>query len=436
MFTRCVFLAAAITALWTSAVFAFDTETKQDRLSGRVISNWHAGPFFEYKKVRPYPFGDRFREDELQTFWAFRPFYSRVHDRKSGALTQDFIWPLGTWHGSYDSAWYRALIAYGDYRDDDPSWSFNVFPLWFSGTDRTGEDYWGLFPLYGNHPHVLFMDDWQFFLWPVWQTYTVKDVRSRSVLWPIVTWRDDPRSGVGVWPLYGNATLRESEHSYALWPIATWASYREDRDTSGAGYSWMFFPVCGSVNRARERQLMFLPPFFSYAETDSAKRWRLPWPFIEILKSGERDRICVLPFYESVDGYSYYDKKSGAKAQERTRRYGWYLVEDSTIETERVVETRFTVFPFWTSEKRYAKKKDGSLVETHSYKRIWPFWCSETVNGKNRQRILELNPIRHSEGIERNWAPFWTFWSCEDRPNGRTKHSVFWNLATWHTDND
>ncbi len=429
-----IFFFIVTAVLFIGSVLAFDTEAEKVRTSGKVISNWHAGPFFEYKKVRPYPITGKYFEDKLQTYWAFRPFYSCVYDRESKALTQDFLWPLGTSHRSYDSAWYRALIAYGDYRDDDPSWSFNVFPLWFCGADRSGEDYWGLFPFYGNHPHLLFMDDWSFVMWPIWQTYTVKDVRSRGVLWPFITWRDSPRDGFGIWPLYGNSTLRESDHSYALWPIVTWASYREDRDTSGEGYSWMVFPLFGSVNRAREQQTMFLPPLFSYAKTDSATRWRLPWPFVEILDSEERDRICVLPFYEAVDGYSYYDKKKrSVKAQEHTRRYGWYLVEDSTVETDSVVETRFTVFPFWTSEKRYAKQKDGSLVETHSYKRIWPFWSSQTVKGKNRQRALELNPIRHSEGIERNWAPFWTFWSCEDRPSGRTKHSIFWNLATWHT---
>ena len=49
------------------------------------------------------------------------------------------------------------------------------------------------------------------------------------------------------------------------------------------------------------------------------------------------------------------------------------------------------------------------------------------------QRALELNPIRHSEGFDRNWAPFWTFWECWDRPDGRTRHSLFWHLITWHT---
>ena len=71
--------------------------------------------------------------------------------------------------------------------------------------------------------------------------------------------------------------------------------------------------------------------------------------------------------------------------------------------------------------------------EVASYTRLWPFWSCETKKGLSHHRVLELVPIRHTEGIDRNWAPFWTFWECRDRPDGRTRHSVFWNLITWHT---
>ena len=308
-----------------------------------------------------------------------------------------------------------------------------MFPLWFSGCDRKDDGYWGFFPIYGHHPHFLFMDDWDFILWPIWQSYSVKDVRSRAILWPLVTWRDEPRFGVGVWPFYGTATQRESEHGYVLWPLVTWASYLEDRDTSGAGSSWMFFPLYGQIRRARESQTLVLPPFFSYVRTDKATRWRLPWPLVDILHSSVRDRISVWPFYETIDGYPYADKGRKEKVEERTRRYGWYLVEDSELESDTTLETRFTVFPFWTSERRYSKGKDGTRTEVASYTRVWPFWSSTTVKGRSRQRVLELNPIRHSEGFDRNWSPFWTFWECWDRKDGRTRHSLFWHLITWHT---
>ena len=46
-----------------------------------------------------------------------------------------------------------------------------------------------------------------------------------------------------------------------MWPVATWATYRDDRDTAGEGYSWMLWPLYGQVRRERESQDLFLPPF-------------------------------------------------------------------------------------------------------------------------------------------------------------------------------
>ncbi len=420
----CAVCLLSFVILFFAQASAADVEAEQARIEGRTESNWNLGPFFQYRRATPGP----------SSFWAIRPFWSQVDAPASDTFTCDVLWPLGTyhWHNKADW-WHAALIVYGDGRDDDPSWSFNVFPFWFSGCDRQDEGYWGFFPFYGHHPHFFFMDDWDFVLWPVWQSYSVKGVRSRSLFWPFVTWRDAPRSGTGVWPFYGTATQRESEHGYLLWPFVTWADYSEDRDTSGLGSSWMFWPFYGQIRRARESQTLVLPPFFSYAETDKATRWRMPWPFVDVLHSSVRDRISVWPFYETIDGYSYADNGRKEKVEERTRRYGWYLVEDSELESDRTLVTRFTVFPFWTSERRYVKGKDGSRKEVAAYTRVWPFWSSATENGRSRQRALELNLIRHSEGFDRNWSPFWTFWECRDRPDGRTRHSLLWHLITWHT---
>ena len=413
---------AAAAILLASAATASDVEARASRTGGRVRSHWHIGPLFEYRRADPGP----------ATFWAVRPFYSQVRSPETSVAAYDVLWPLGTCHSGGGASWYRALLAWGDTRSDDPSWNFTLFPLWFCGRDRAGDGYWGAFPLYGEHPHFMFMDNWQFALWPVWQTYTVKNVRSRSVLWPLVTWRDDPRSGIGVWPLWGTARRRESDHGYCLWPVATWAGYDADRDTSGSGWSWMFWPLYGQIRREREAQDLFLPPFFSYARTDSATRWRVPWPLVEVLRSSARDRTNVWPFWESVHGYPYGSGKE-RKPEERTWRIGWQLVESMRLESDRTVEERFNLFPFWTCERRYAKGEGGTLKKTSSYTRLWPFWSRETVAGRSRHRALEPIPIRHSEGIDRNWAPFWTFWEARDRPDGRTRHSIFWSLVTWHT---
>ena len=435
--------AAGLLALATLAFGAWGGEAEDIRRGGgSLVSNWHIGPFFEYRRTEPGG----------ATFWAVRPFYSEIDAPASRTAVNDVLWPLVSYRSHADAAWWNAfLLLYGDSRASDPSWTFNVFPFWFSGTTRKGEDYWGFFPFYGTHPHFLLMDDFSCVLWPIWHSYEVKGVRSHAVCWPFVTWRDDPRPGIGVWPFYGYARQRESLHHYVLWPLATWATYDEDRDTSGAGHSWWVLPFYGEVRRARESQTMVIPPFFSYTETDSARRWRLPWPFVDFESTSTRDRISVWPLWEQIRGYSYADRQK-VRPEEQTWRVGWKLLENTELKTSRTLERRFNFFPFFTWEEfkvsgsRFnvpssklkvpegnGRGDDEGLELKSSYLRIWPFWSSETERGRTRSRTLELIPIRHSEGIERNWAPFWSLWEKDERPDGRTRYSLLWNFIAWQS---
>ena len=103
----------------------------------------------------------------------FRPFYSQV--RAPETTERDFLWPIGTCHSREDALWWRAFfLAYGDDHDGrEPSWSFNLLPLVFCGSDRLSGGYWCVFPIYGRHPHFLLMDDWRFVLWPIWMDYDI-----------------------------------------------------------------------------------------------------------------------------------------------------------------------------------------------------------------------------------------------------------------------
>ena len=96
-----------------------------------ALAEVNVGPLFEY--------------DPDARFTAVRPFWS------STPTTEDFVWPLGTWHTEEDAFWYRFLfLAYGH------EGSFNLFPFWFSGRDReTDAFHWAAFPFYGSHPHLL-----------------------------------------------------------------------------------------------------------------------------------------------------------------------------------------------------------------------------------------------------------------------------------------
>ena len=445
--------AAAIAAAALVACGA-DVEASRVTTTAPAVSQFRFLPFYEQRFAS---FGDVYPES---SFYAVRPFYSQVVDPASDTKIYDVLWPLATVHYHNNASWWRALNFYGDRRyNEDGSlldYSFYIFPFWFNGRTRDDLSYWGLFPFYGSHPHILFMDDIHFVLWPIYTDYSIKGVRTRSVLWPFVSWTESPRDSLGIWPFYGHSRKRESDHWYVLWPLVTWASYESDRDTSGAGFSWMTWPLYGAVKREREFQVLFLPPFFSYAETDITRRWRLPWPLVDIELGRVRNRVSIWPLYEHISGFPFSSKSEGEPippAEEHTWRIGWKLVERTRLETDTTLEKRFSLFPFYTDEDLWVKPKeedvgkgaekaqDGEPAESSahamnlksSYFRIWPFYASATENGETRRRFLELNPIRHSGGTERNWAPFWTFYTNETRKDGSTRHTLFWGLIKFTT---
>lgn len=370
-----------------------------------LAAAFQIGPFYEQK----------------DDYAALRPLWS------AEAETTDVVWPLWTKHRD----WWRFLFFVSNQDHPEGGNQFSVFPFWYSGKHPEKGSYAAFFPVYGRHPHIMAVYDLEFALWPLWMRYRMPRARrpgekegawleTESVLFPFFSRRDD--GAWSAWPFYGVSRNRESDHRYCLWPLFTWADYRADRDTSGAGKSWMFWPLFGGVEREREKQTLFIPPFFSVAKTyppleagrgDSASgiRVRFPWPFFEYESNEKRDRLCVFPLYERIE-----DKRRAlSDGSVTTTRFGWRLAEFLPGETR--------VFPFWV------KNSDG-------YLRIWPFYeRTAEEEGVASSRILSLFPVRWVDGVERNWAKFWTFYEAEENPVD-TRHSLFWGLIRWRTLND
>ena len=373
-----------------------------------LAAAFQVGPFYEQR-----PAGD---------YYALRPLVAR-----EGAVT-DVCWPVFTKHRYWWS--FCLLVNEHDYADGY-GYQFMLAPIWFHGRDAEKGGYAGLFPLAGYHPHIGMMYDFKFALWPLWHQYRMpravyRDgvreetwMTSNAVLFPFVSWRSD--GAWGLWPLYGVNYQRESDHRYALWPLVTWASYRDDRDTAGAGYSWMVFPLYARVRRAYERQDSVLPPFFSVAASWSKRpapvdapvasgpdslRVRCPWPFVEWETTPARRRLSVWPLYERVVSLDYL---RGAETAHVTR-FGWKLVELYDDETR--------VFPFWASGRDHF--------------RLWPLWETETKGDVSSSRTLALVPIRWVPQIDRNWSKFWTLYENVSCPV-YTDHSLFWGLIRWRT---
>lgn len=357
--------------------------------------------------------------EQQEDAWALRPFIAQE------AETTDVLWPLFTWHRDW---WRFCYFVNWQERAESDGYQFSVLPFWFNGRDPESGSYWGFFPFYGRHPHLAMMTDVEFAFWPLWHRYRMPRgndwLETNSILFPLVSWRSD--GSWSLWPLYGLNHQRESDHQYVLWPLITWATYREDRDTAGEGYSWSVLPLYGQVRRRYEQQDFLLPPFFSVATTWSKRpqeeldrvrsgpesvRIRCPWPFFEYESTPARERISVWPFYENVVDFDLASKEAPARRKSaEVTRFGWKLVE--------LYDDEVRIFPF------YASGRDHT--------RIWPFWESETEGEVAQNRFLALFPIRWVPAVDRNWAKFWTLYESTTCPV-YTDHSLFWGLIRWRT---
>jgi len=377
----------------------------------RVESRFRLGPFYEQRVM-----------SDGSSFTAVRPFYSRSVAAEGRETVTDSLWPLATFHRNDDQLWWRVLLAFGDdldVRDAAAAWSFGVFPLWFQGRSRLGEDYWALFPVYGRVPHLWLMEDLSFVLFPCYLRYEVAERERQYYLWPFVS-RLEERPGerrTSVFPLYGYKDTPREQNRYVLWPFWVDTVYKETAPNPGS--AWMLFPVAGQVAREHERQWLAVPPFISHALTRQEERWRLPWPFVQFQSSDTERSRMFWPIY----GDSLSDD----------RRYfsgGWFLFsrENATLPNGRV--ERMRIFPFYVNESMYVKDKDGVEYEKENYLRVWPLFTRERTPGTSSFRTLELNPIRHVGGIERNWAPFWTFYTRSEQ-GGEVEHDALWGIINF-----
>ena len=386
---------------------------------GGALTN--APPHVE-SRLRLGPFYERRVMSDGSSFSAVRPFYSRTVEAGAQETVTDSLWPLATFQRRQEQSWWRVLMAFGDdldARDPEAGWTFGVFPLWLQGRSRLQEDYWALFPLYGHIPHLWLMEDLSFVLFPCYLRYEVAEREREYYLWPFVS-RLEEQEGVrrtSVFPFYGHKDTPRQETQYVLWPFWVDTVYKDTAPNPGD--AWMLFPIAGQVAREHERQWLAVPPFFSHAQTDTVDRWRMPWPFVQLERTGrERSRV-FWPFYSD-------------RLSDDTRYFsGWWFLfsrERSNLPNGRV--ERMRLFPFYVNESTYAKGKDGAEYERENYLRVWPLFTRVRTPRVSHFRTLELNPIRYSGGIERNWAPFWTFYERSSL-DGEVEHDALWGIINF-----
>jgi hypothetical protein len=385
----------------------------QDDVQGsdRVLA---AGPFWESRES----------VSGGMSFTALRPFYSCLEVTDRAAVSRDYLWPVAMSRTLRTDHSWRFLLAYGhDFctTNENPRYRFVLFPLLMTGRGHEGNSYFGLFPVGGSIEDVLGRDRVSFFLFPLYGHSVQNDLDTTSVLWPIFSRTQG--DGVDRWrvfPFYGHSwRTNEWTKQFVLWPFWTSVRYEYPRH-SGGGH--ILFPFYGHIRAGDEETWMFLPPLFRWTRGDKQDRLNLPWP---VFQSGQGtvDKRYLWPVW-------------GRKEMEGSQSGFclWPLFSWSSVDMgDQGHVNRFRVVPLLNVERRSKPGPSNSTERVHSrYAKVWPLFEREmwaTDQGTNRMfRLLDLWPIRGSQGVERNWSSFWTLYSRAESDAGRTESQFLWGL--------
>ena len=168
------------------------------------------------KEVASYeqlgPFWERVETPDGAVRRSVRPFvWTDIRSAEAGVEHKEILWPVWSRDRRADQVSWRFLCFFGMDKDvtgegspQDRSW---IFPLWFSGTSKAGEDYAALFPVHGTI-REMFWDRISFTLFPLWATWDRNDCHTWSVLWPFVQRQTGPgRDAWRVIPFWGHTTV-------------------------------------------------------------------------------------------------------------------------------------------------------------------------------------------------------------------------------------
>ena len=126
----------------------------------------------------------------------------------------------------------------------------------------------------------------------------------------------------------------------------------------------------------------------------------------------------------------------------RGSRAGWWFLHPIVVSERQHTVNRYTFhrrfWPFYVEEETHGYDARGNSHLESSHFRIWPLFSSDYTEEEGlRRRSLILFPIRDVPAIERNWSPFWTFYTATQKPGEKeVLHELFWGLIWWHTEAD
>jgi len=387
--------------LWPLFQYRSDPEDETQEMDG-------LGPLFSWKR------------DRLRKEWGVRPLFfqteGQVEKSKESFHQLEFLYPFGKIQKTkdYTKGYLSPLSLYQrEEWEGRKKWDFHFFPFFIGETEK-GENYFGLFPLYGTLLERYGKHEIRFVLWPIYGESTSEGFRTTNWIWPFFSFtQGEKKSGFHFWPFFG----RKEEYGvtrkeFVLWPI--FIRQKKGMDTDDPMEEWMVFPFYISKESRHFESKTYLWPFFSYARDrfTGFEQLDLPFPFYQSLKGEDLKGFRIFPFY----GY----KVKGNESRRIFYLYPLYQLEEDGIgDSQERTHRILLLIRIRSHETDRGLKKGRSL-------RIWPFFdYEEDEKGHLFFSFFYLFPFK-DEGFERNLFPLFRIFRWEkDRTKGSSTNFLW-----------
>lgn len=396
------------------------------------------GPLLHYERDERHKqldlFGPIFGGTEKpgEQFWegALRPLFYIQGDQGHDSEEFDFLYPLVTYDRFGDDSRFQVFqlfaISTGGRQKGGVDKKFTLFPFVFVNRAAQAEKgYWAFFPLYGEIKHRLTFDRIYFIVFPVFSDFKKKDLRTRFVLFPIISWSEGKDiEGWKVFPFFGYQTKKGAyDKRYILFPFWISADLFWDAET--------------------ERHARASLPFFYHEWSPTRNAWSVLWPFFRRLEDRKREYVewdFPWPLWVIARGKDYNVTRFVpiyGQSQDRDRRgylflyplWKWNVASQpgGTVET-----SRFLIYVLADTEKT----RDGQ--SSRRVDSLPLFQYKRDYNGSVQfQTLAILEPVLPgNKNIIRNYSPLWTIFAHKRAPNGDASNVFLWNLYRWEKQGD
>ncbi len=253
------------------------------------------GPFYESRK-----------STNGNSVVAIHPFYRLSKSEMDDRILIEYLWPIGMHKTYHEQSYWRFLLAYGmnfDINDPESRYRYSIFPLIYGGRNVNDKNYFAFFPFGGTIYEILGQDKVSFFLFPLYFTHQIKDVKTTTYLWPIFTKTTGKKvQRGGVFPFYGYSKkdqLNQWTKRYVLWPFWNHTTYKAP---GLEGYAYILFPIYGRAKVGEHsRSLMIIPPFFRFSKGEYRgepyKERLCPWPFVRYVSGPQEKKFYIWPLW-------------------------------------------------------------------------------------------------------------------------------------------